>query len=151
MHHLCRKDAALWMSHVPPEVVQNPSRHLSKLGVLSQSKSIQIGACQLWVIIQHLLKVGNVPMLIYAISVETTSYLVVHATSSHLLKCESGHLQHLPCRKDLSVHVLSKSVYETMCLHPVRTTAYIAAQATSSDPLQSKWCHLQRLPSGKDA
>ena len=151
MNHLCRKDAALWVSHVPPEVVQNPSRHLSKLGVLSQSKSVQIGAYQLWVVIQHLLKVGNVPMLIYAISVETPSYLVVHTTSSHLVKCESGHLQRLPCRKDPSVHVLSKLVYETMCLHPVRTTAYIVTQDTSSHLLQTEWCHLQRLPSRKDA
>ncbi|KAA6424783.1 MAG: hypothetical protein FRX49_04957 [Trebouxia sp. A1-2] len=39
--YLSRKDAAFGMGHVPPEVIQNSSCHLSKRPVPSQGKCIQ--------------------------------------------------------------------------------------------------------------
>lgn len=80
------------MSHVSPEVIQNPPCNLGKLVVPSQGKRIQVSAGQLGIVIQHLLKVGDVPMLIYTVSVETTANLIVHAAASHLLQGECCHL-----------------------------------------------------------
>ena len=95
--HLGRKDAAFGMGYVPPEVIQNPPCNLGKLVVPSQGKCVQVSAGQLGIVIQHLLKVGDVPMLIHTVSVEATADLIIHAAASHLLQGECCHLQGLPC------------------------------------------------------
>ena len=95
--HLSRKDAAFGMSHVSPEVIQNPSCNLGKLVVPSQGKRVQVSVGQLGVVIQHLLKVGDVPVLVYTVSVKPSADLIVHAATSHLLQGECCHLQGLPC------------------------------------------------------
>lgn len=90
---LCREDAALRMCHVPPQVVQDASRSPSKLLIPSQGKGIQVCADQLRVVIQHLLKVGDVPVVIHTVSVEAASHLVIHAPCCHLLQSELHYVQ----------------------------------------------------------
>lgn len=95
--YLCRKEAAFGMSHVPPEVIQNPSCHLSKGPVPSQGIRIQVSAGQLGIVVQHLLKMGDVPMLIDTVSMESATNLVIHAAGCHLMQSECCHLQSLIC------------------------------------------------------
>ncbi len=85
------------MGHVPPEVIQNPSCHLSKRPVPSQGKCIQVSAGQLGIVVQHLLEMGDVPVLVNAVSMEAAADLIIHAASRHLLQSECGHLQRLIC------------------------------------------------------
>lgn len=94
---LCRKDAALWVCHVSPQVIQDTSCSPGKVLILGQGKSIQVGASQLRVVIQHLFKVRNVPEVIYAISVEASSDLIIHASCCHLLQGELYNFQDLTC------------------------------------------------------
>ena len=85
------------MGHVPPEIIQNPSCHLSKCAVPSQGKCVQVSAGQLGIVVQHLLKMRDVPVLINAVSMEAAADLIVHAARCHLLQSECCHLQRLIC------------------------------------------------------
>ena len=50
---------------------------------------MQIVAQQLGIVVEHLLEVGNAPVLIDAVAVEAPGELVVDAASRHLFQCES--------------------------------------------------------------
>ncbi len=95
--YLCRKDTAFGVGHIPPEVIQNPSCHLSKRPVPSQGIRIQVCAGQLGIVVQHLLEMRNVPILIDTVSMESATNLVIHAAGCHLMQSECCLLQSLIC------------------------------------------------------
>lgn len=102
------------MSHIPSQVIQDTPCRPGKLLVSGQGKCVQVGASQLGVVVQHLLKVWNVPELIHAVSVEAAPYLVIHASCCHLLEGELYDVKCLACiqmRRSIW-HVLIHSVTE---------------------------------------
>ena len=113
--HLSREDAPLGMSHVPHEVIQHASGHLSKVAVPSQCKGIQVGAGKLRVVIQHLLKVWDVPKVIHAVSVEAAANLIIHASLGHLLQSVCCHCQRLACTIITQLQILQQGD-EAICL-----------------------------------
>src|SRR5258708_19587851 len=84
--------SALRSSHISLYIVENISGSCSEKGIVGDLISVQVGGCQLSLVVKHLFEMRYVPEGINSIPMETTADIILTPSLSHLAHGKKGHL-----------------------------------------------------------
>lgn len=84
-------EAALGIGEITEDVAENIAGDIFFGGVVSDLESVEVGASELGLIVEHFFEVGDVPEAVDGIAVEAAAEMVMDATGGHLAEGKNGH------------------------------------------------------------
>jgi len=109
---------------------------------------MQVGACELCVVVEHLLEVGREPLAVGAVAMEAAAELVVHAPARHPGQGEGRRMEqwsrrlhglHIPPQQEVHVHRLRKlGRAAEAALHLVQSAEHALHRAVQQAAVQGR-------------
>ena len=84
-------EAALGIGEIAEDIVENIAGDIFFGGIVSDLESVEVGASELGLIVEHFFEVGDVPEAVDGIAVEAAAEMVMDATGGHLAEGKNGH------------------------------------------------------------